>query len=78
MGSDSKCTKCSASNSATCSLVGLAVTCASAYYPINGVCLPCGSTTSTCPSACLSLGFFSGASACTACSSNALTCVSAT
>lgn len=72
MGSDSKCAKCSASNAATCSLVGFAVSCATSFYPLNGVCLTCSSTTSNCPVACLSLGYFSGNKSCNACSSNAL------
>jgi len=78
LGSDSKCAKCSASNAATCSLVGLAVSCVSSYYPLNGVCLSCSSLSSTCPAACLSLGYFSGSNSCNPCSSNAISCVSST
>jgi len=63
---------------ATCQLLSSAVTCAATFYPLNGACYSCASTTTSCDNACLSLGFFSSASACTACGTGATVCVSAT
>lgn len=74
------CGQCQAANTATCALLGAAVTCVSSYYPLNGVCLSCASASMACASACLNLGYFNSVSAsvtsCNACSSNALSCAS--
>jgi len=61
-----------------CVLLSSAVTCAALFYPLNGACYPCASDTTSCENACLTLGFFSSASACTACGNKATKCVSDT
>jgi len=61
---------------ATCSLKSSAVTCAATYYPLNGACYGCASSTASCANACLTLGFFSSAAACNACGTGATACVS--
>lgn len=85
MNSEGKCTTCTTlTNSKTCILAGIAVTCSAGSFPSKGVCVSCVMAKSACSSACLKLGFFSlkstttNVTSCNACGSNALSCSSAT
>jgi hypothetical protein len=43
------CVICTNANTISCAITGIAVTCSSGYYPLNGVCNTCASVYSVCP-----------------------------